>query len=188
MEMNSKPYSLDKIAALPSSGEKVKFTSPAELAEQIAAHEAFLKTPEGKEWELMNRQIVDYETGLHRPDPNPEQTKSFVEKIREMTAGMDIDVKIPTGFRRLQDMVSSDGFKPGELLDVFIGLPPNPYPKTNFMLHMVLKKMRDDPTFKPVFHFTNELDMEFFDETRFQTALKNMGIESTNPSDHKETK
>src|ERR1700756_193532 len=101
MEMNSKPYSLDKIAALPDSGEKIKFTSPVELAEQIEAHEAFLKTPEGKEWELMNRQIVDYESGLRRPDPNPEQTKSIVEQIREMTKGMDIDVKIPTGFRRI---------------------------------------------------------------------------------------
>jgi hypothetical protein len=168
--------------------EMTKRPSVAEIATQLEAHEAFLKTPEGQEWKAMNEKTVDYIDLIPSQPSDPEKTRSLMDSIKAILQDYDGPPLIPTGFRRIQDMVSSDGFKRGELLDIFIGLPPSPYPKTNFMLNMVLKKMRDDPTFKPVFHFTNELDFEFFDETRFRTALKNMGIESTNPSDHKETK
>ncbi|BDD79723.1 hypothetical protein [Burkholderia phage FLC9] len=165
----------------------MKSPSIADIAAQLEAHAAFLKTPEGKEWEIMNREISKHEglDLLRRPEPNPE-TATLYEKLREMSKGFKTSPLIPTGLKGFQDLIPPGGFKRGELLPLVVYTPPEC--KSNLMFHTILKMKQQNPDLKIVFPVSFEHDAEYFDEDRFKKSLEAMGIEYTNPSEQKETK
>ena len=105
----------------------------------------------------------------------------FMDQIKALLESCDGPSFIPTGFGL--DRIPEGGFKRGELLSLFARLNPDPYPKTNFMFHMVLRRMKEDPTYKPVFRFSLEQSLEHFDEDRFKQSVEAMGLTYTNPSE-----
>lgn len=128
--------------------------------------------------------VVDYLDLIPRkPDPNPDATKKLCDQIRNMLKDHEIPPIIPTGFKRFDELIPKGGFKMGELALFVPSIPPSER-KSNLVFHMVLKRMAEDPNYKPVFHFTDEWST--YDQERFETACKNMGLEITN--DNKETK
>lgn len=138
----------------------------------------------------MNKDVpqerIDYlDLLLTTPQPSSEETKSFYEKIRAMLKDMP-HLQIAVGPNPFLGKREPFSFKRGELMDFFIHTYPDPYPRSNLMMHVVMQKMREDPTFKPVFHYS--LEWSEYDEERLQESMKAMGIEFTNPSDHKEPK
>lgn len=127
---------------------------------------------------------VDYLTGIgSKPDPNPKATQQLCDQIRNMLKDHEFPPVMPTNFKRFEAMIPKGGFKPGELV-LFASTPRPSECKSNLVLHTVRKRMAEDPTYKPVFHFENEWSA--YDQERFETACKNMGLEITN--DNKETK
>jgi hypothetical protein len=128
--------------------------------------------------------IVDYLDLIPRkPDLNPKATQQLCDQIRNMLKDHEFVPVIPTNFKRFEDMIPKGGFKMGELALFVPPIPPHER-KSNLVFHMVLKRMAEDPNYKPVFHFENEWTA--YDQERFEAACKNMGLEITN--DNKETK
>jgi hypothetical protein len=108
------------------------------------------------------------------------ETPSFLKSIGELIKTVP-DMPIPTGptFKTVQELITKGGgFKRGEFFPL-MAVNPNPYPRTNILFHMVLKRMQEDPNYKPVIRCSLEHDFEYFDEKRFQESLKAMGIELT---------
>jgi hypothetical protein len=128
--------------------------------------------------------IVDYLDLIPRkPDPNPKATQQLCDQIRNMLKDHEFPPVIPTNFKRFEEMIPKGGFKPGELV-LFASTPRPSECKSNLVFHMALKRRAEDPNYKPVFHFENEWSA--YDQERFETACKNMGLEITN--DNKESK
>jgi hypothetical protein len=128
--------------------------------------------------------IVDYLSLIPRkPDPNPKATQRLCEQIRTLLKDHEFPPIIPTRFKTIEEMIPKGGFKLGELT-LFMTSPRPSERKSDVMFHTVLRKMAEDPNFKPVFRFEQEESP--YDQERFETALKSMGIEITN--DNKEVK
>lgn len=116
-----------------------------------------------------------------------EVTKEFYDSIRALVKDHEIPLLIPTNIPGV-DTILNGGFKRGELMTFWA--PPSPIHehKSNLVFNMILRRMQEDPTFKPVFTMSLEHDAEYFSEERFQESLKAMGLEYTYPSDQKEQK